>query len=64
MYIRTNIAKLVELELAFKQAAEKFGGPLDLVVNTAGIFNDRDVNATLTVNAVGALKLHANAVDL
>lgn len=52
IYIKADIGKLTELELAFKQATEKFDGQLDVVINTAGIFNDKDVNATLTVNAV------------
>lgn len=52
IYIKADIGKLTELEQAFKQATDKFDGQLDVVINTAGIFNDKDVNATLTVNAV------------
>lgn len=52
VYLQANIGKLVELELAFKEAVEKFGGKLDVVINTAGVFNDKNVNETLTVNAV------------
>lgn len=52
VYLRANIAKLPELELAFKQAVDKIGGKLNVVINAAGLFNDKDVNETLTVNAV------------
>lgn len=52
IYLQTNIGKLDELEQAFKRATEKFDGQLDVVINTAGIFNDKDVNATLAVNTV------------
>lgn len=51
IYIKTDIAKLDQLEKTFKSVIEKFG-QIDIVVNTAGIFNDQDVVGTLSVNAV------------
>lgn len=53
IYLKTDIAKMDQIEKTFASVVEKFGN-IDIVVNTAGIFNDKDVNATLTVNAVSA----------
>lgn len=51
LYLKTDIAKQEQLEESFKNVLEKFG-QIDVIVNTAGVFNDKDVNLTLTVNAV------------
>lgn len=51
IYLKTDISQQEQLEDSFKHILEKFG-QIDIVVNTAGVFNDKDVNLTLTVNAV------------
>lgn len=52
LYVKSDIGELSDLEAAFKRITETFDGQLDVVINTAGVFNDLDVNKTLTVNAV------------
>lgn len=51
IYLKTDISKLEQIERAFDSVVEKFGN-IDVVINTAGIFNDRDVNGTLLINVV------------
>lgn len=51
IYLKTDIGKLEQIERAFDSVVEKFGN-IDVVVNTAGVFNDKDVNGTLLINAV------------
>lgn len=51
IYIKTNVGHQSQLVESFKHVVEKFGS-IDIVINAAGIFNDKDVNQTLTVNAV------------
>lgn len=51
IYIKTNVGQQAQLIESFKHIVEKFGN-IDIVINAAGIFNDKDVNQTMTVNAV------------
>ena len=51
VYLKTDIAIKDEITEAFNRIKSKFGG-IDILVNTGGIFNDKDVNATLLVNTV------------
>lgn len=51
IYLKADISKLDQIEQAFDNVVEKFGH-IDIVINTAGIFNDKDVNGTLLINSV------------
>lgn len=55
VYLKTDIGKLEQIEKAFGSVVEKFGS-VDVVINTAGIFNEKDVNGTLVINAVRQTK--------
>lgn len=51
VYVKTNVAEYEQLIESFAHVVQKFGH-IDIVINAAGIFNDKNVNETLTVNVV------------
>lgn len=55
IYLKTDIANRDQLNESFKNILKKFN-EINVVVNTAGIFDDRNVNLTLIINAVGRSK--------
>ncbi|PSN57413.1 hypothetical protein C0J52_07328 [Blattella germanica] len=55
IFIKTDVSKEEELEEAFKQTVERFGG-LDIVVNNAGLFNDKKWQYEIAVNLNGVVK--------
>lgn len=51
MYFQTDITFKVELEATFNVINDIFPS-IDILVNTAGIFNDKNVELTFKVNVV------------
>lgn len=51
IYIKTDVSDKKQLEDAYKSIITKFG-IIDIVVNSAGIFNDHKIEETLNVNIV------------
>lgn len=56
VYVKTNVAEYEQLIESFAHVVQKFGH-IDIVINAAGIFNDKNVNETLTVNVVSIFEL-------
>lgn len=54
VYLKTNVADCEQLIESFAHVVQKFGH-IDIVINTAGIFNDKNVNETLLVNVGGVI---------
>lgn len=51
MYFQTDITFKIELEATFNAIKEIFPS-IDVLINTAGIFNDKNVELTFKVNVV------------
>lgn len=56
IYIKTDVSDKKQLEDAYKNIIDKFE-TIDIVVNSAGIFNDHNIEQTLNVNIVSYLKI-------
>lgn len=70
LYFQTDVTLKDELETTFKEVRETFES-IDILINAAGIFNDRDVELTFKVNVVGLFNIklielmsHLNSVFL
>lgn len=54
IYFQINVASKNEIEDCYKEIMTSFKR-IDIVVNVAGIFNDKNVQQTLDINIVGRL---------
>lgn len=55
MIIKMDVANRKGIEATYEEIKKTFGS-IDIVVNVAGIFNDKDVQRTLLVNLVSEPK--------
>ncbi|KAK0073495.1 hypothetical protein PV325_009636 [Microctonus aethiopoides] len=62
-FISTNVSKAEEFESNFKKAVEKMGG-LDIMINNAGIANDRDWDLMININIKALIQGTFMAIDL
>lgn len=54
IYIKTDITNKSELEKSFKNVISKYNS-IDIVVNSAGVLKDCDIETTLNVNLKGVM---------
>lgn len=55
IFLKTDVSKEVEIEEAFKDTVKKFGD-LDIVVNNAGLCNDKNWKYVVSVNLNGVIQ--------
>ncbi|KAK0099022.1 hypothetical protein PV326_009773 [Microctonus aethiopoides] len=63
IFFSTNVSKAEEFESNFKKAVEKMGG-LDILINNAGIANERDWNMMININIKALIQGTFMAIDV
>lgn len=62
MFVKSDVSKSNELEVAFKAVVQQFGS-LDIVINNAGILDDSNWEKELLVNVVNDFKKHFHNIE-
>lgn len=63
LLIKMDVANQKGMEATYEEIVKSFG-QLDIVVNVAGLFNDQDVQRTLSVNLGGMINSTLNAMKI
>ena len=63
LLIKMDVANQKGMEATYEEIVKTFG-QLDIVVNVAGLFNDQDIQRTLSVNLGGMMNSTLNAMKI